>query len=283
MYTHVRVSDLAPVDPSDGLLGNTVSFCEEVFKAFKGEIKLGIRNTNHNLVYLYRDGDVFAPVAIKYVVNWSHDNERFNKRYLVYARGIIDKRVKSSSSPDRHSRMLRSVDKAIKVIKDNFLPYSHEECAGAMLTFFKNTVSSQVAARNQEVRSKLYNLTERLVPELKSELFHLVQSGHTFISNDLRNAVVNLMEKEKERAEFPDANASLFIRLREKDGEQIADVSETNIASSDKSISPAVTIKLTELPEGVTNKLVALSIMPVGGYIENIGQRAMEDCFWIVK
>lgn len=179
--------------------------------------------------------------------------------------------------------MLRSVDKAIKVIKDNFLPYSHEECAGVMLTSFKNTVSSQVSVRNQEVRSKLYNLTEKLVPELKSELFHLVQSGYTFISNDLRNAVVNLMEKEKERAEFPDASASLFIRLQEKDGEQVADVSETNVASSDKSISPAVTIKLTELPEGVTNKLAALSIMPVGGYIENIGQRATEDCFWIVK
>ena len=316
-YDHIRVDDIEkktkalltrlegevstvnaddpPVPMVDGIpvVAPLVNFCAEIRKVNR-HVKFGvskrIKNTwghggNVNRVlelYVYMEGHTYATMKIGYA-DYSVKNTG-DVKYMVSARMIKNEKFREDSD-QYHMATAESIERAVKNVKKYMRPYSPVECASMTFQDVRGKFSSVVS----DVGSKLYNAKNDILSSahLRAELFHMLDIGYEFLSEEFRGKIVNWREAHlAEREALSRALHAYYVNVRIQREEMVCDVIEVLDANKRHRLDthmPVVTYKMEELPEHIGGSLAALSMVDDNHYVDGVGLRVDSATFWVQR
>lgn len=264
-------------------------FCEEVRKVYK-QIKFGVprRPTMHwengvsvaCEVYAYFEGDTYAPIRLGYKSYSASGNGP--SQYGVYARCIRNEKYKEDRE-QYHMAMTDSVDRALRNVKKNLRPYRVEEIAGMSMGSFTASIGSLKYDASQKVMSAKREVIEHV--GFMRELRHLIETGHEFVDSGFKGLVVNMFEASEEHKQMYDKqHHGYYVAVRNHNGEQVFDiitVLDVTRATANN-IGAHRTCTVQELPEGVPEKMAALSMLEGGKFVDGLGFKVNDTAYWVL-
>jgi hypothetical protein len=286
-------ADDPPVHKVDGIpvIREVEQFCAEIRKVNR-HVKFGVANRMkynfHGTVnrmqelYAYMDGHAYAMMKIGYGDYSTKGNG--DSKFMVYARMIKNEKFRDDSD-QYHMATAEGIDRAMKNVKKYMRPYSPIECAGMSFESVRSKFSSVV----QGVSSELYNAKNDILgsSHLRMELFHMLDVGYEFLTEEFREKIVMWRTKYQEEQEARGrALHAYYVNVRIHREEMVCDVIEVldaNKRSRLESHMPVTTYKMEELPEGVAGNLAALSMVEDNHYVDGVGLRVDSATFWVQR
>jgi hypothetical protein len=282
-----------PMHMVDGIpvVPELVQFCAEVRKVNR-HVKFGVcRKIKHSWgngfnkmqeLYAYMDGHTYATMKVgygDYSVKGGGDN-----KYMVYARMIKNEKFRDDSD-QYHMATAEGIERAIKNVKKYMRPYSPIECAGMTFDEVRNRFSSVV----QGVTTEMYQARGGVIESahLRNELFHMLDVGYEFLSEEFREKIVKWREKyHEDQASKGRALHAYYVGVRIHREEMVCDVIEVLDANKRSRLDthmPVVTYKMEELPEHIGGCLAALSMVEDNHYVDSVGLRIDSATFWVQR
>lgn len=264
-------------------------FCEEVRKVYK-HIKFGVPRRPEMFwedgvsvaceVYAYFEGDAYAPIRLGYKPYAASGSGA--SQYGVYARCIRNEKYREDRE-QYHMAMADGVDRALRNVKKNLRPYRVEEIAGMSLSNFTSSIGSLKYDVSQKVMSAKREVIEHA--GFIRELRHLIETGHEFVDSGFKGLVVNMLQASEEHKQMYDKqHHGYYVAVRNHNGEQVFDIitvlDVTRAVASN--IGAHKTCAMHELPEGVPEKLAALSMLENGKYIDGLGFKVNDTSYWVL-
>jgi len=287
-------ADYPPVPMVDGIpvVAPLVNFCAEIRKVNR-HVKFGvskrIKNTwghgNVNRVlelYVYMEGHTYAMMKIGYA-DYSVKNTG-DVKYMVSARMIENDKFREDKD-QYYMATAENIERAVKNVKKYMRPYSPVECASMTFQDVRGKFSSVVS----DVGSKLYNAKNDILSSahLRAELFHMVDVGYEFLSEEFKGMIVNWREAYLEdQVARGRALHAYYVNVRIHREEMMCDVIEVLDANKRSRLEPhmaVVTYKMEELPEHIGGSLAALSMVEDGHYVDGVGLRVDSATFWVQR
>ena len=234
-------------------------------------------------LWAYYPGDEYAVGMVAYAdfaVSGTGDD-----KYCVYSRKI--KNEKFADHRDQYyMSMSDSIDRAVKSAKKSLRRYSVTEVAEMTLGEFQSKLSSVSGQMQSEMAAARKTLFEH--PSLDAELRSMVISGYQFNCPLLANAVRNYLAKKDEYAERGNVPAhGWFVVVRDEFGHQVFDVIEaydikraSRVASTQWATK---TLLPNDVPDELSGKLAALSMLTDDNYVEGLGMRVSPTTYWVIK
>lgn len=282
----VNVVDGLPVGPRLAL------FCAELRKTNR-HIKFGAGKRGGwdwrgkmpvaKELWVYMEGQTYAMMKIGYD-DYSLKSSADNK-FMVYARMI--KNEKFTDARDQYyMAVAETPERALKNAKKYMRPYSPLECAS--MTF--EQVCQRFASTRGAVSSVLYNAKDDVVSgsQMRVELFHMIDMGYEFLSEDFRDKLVKWRDAHNED-QIARARALhvYYVSVRIQRDEMVCDVIEVLDAHKIDSIKQerhtAITYKMEELPESIAGGLAVLSMTEDNHYVDGVGLRVDSSTFWVQR
>jgi hypothetical protein len=287
-------ADDPPVPTVDGIpvVGPLVEFCAEIRKVNR-HVKFGVgkrvKNTwghggsNRLLeLYVYMEGHTYAMMKIGYA-DYSVKNTG-DVKYMVSARMIENDKFREDKD-QYHMATAENIERAVKNVKKYMRPYSPVECASMTFQDVRGKFSSVVS----DVGSKLYNAKNDILSSahLRAELFHMVDVGYEFLSEEFKGMIVNWREAYLEdQVARGRALHAYYVNVRIHREEMMCDVIEVLDANKRSRLEPhmaVTTYKMEELPDYISGSLAALSMVDDGHYVDGVGLRVDSATFWVQR
>jgi len=287
-------ADDPPIPMVDGIpvVAPLFNFCAEVRKINR-HVKFGVGrkiknawghgNVNRALeLYVYMDGHTYAMMKIGYAdysVKGGGDD-----KYMVYARMIKNDKFREDSD-QYHMATAEGIDRAVKNVKKYLRPYSPVECAGMTFEDIRSKFTSVVSG----VSSEMYSAKNDILSSshLRNELFHMVDVGYEFLSEDFKGMIVKWREKYIEDQESRGrALHAYYVNVRIHREEMVCDVIEVLDANKRSRLDahiPVTTYKMEELPDYISGSLAALSMVEDDHYVDGVGLRVDSSTFWVQR
>jgi hypothetical protein len=287
-------ADDPPVPTVDGIpvVASLVNFCAEIRKVNR-HVKFGVGKKVKNSwghggpnrvmeLYVYMDGHTYAMMKIGYA-DYSVKNTG-DVKYMVYARMI--KNEKFSDNKDQYyMATAENIERAVKNVKKYMRPYSPVECASMTFQDVRGKFSSVVS----DVGSKLYNAKNDILSSahLRAELFHMVDVGYEFLSEEFKGMIVNWREAYLEdQVARGRALHAYYVNVRIHREEMMCDVIEVLDANKRSRLDAhmaVTTYKMEELPDYISGSLAALSMVEDDHYVDGVGLRVDSSTFWVQR
>jgi hypothetical protein len=269
-----------------------VQFCAEIRKVNR-HVKFGVGRKakiyrpsggpdRMRELFAYMEGHTYAMMKIghgDYSTKGGCDN-----KFMVYARTIQNE--KFADNKDQYSMATaESIDRAIKNVKKYMRPYSPVECANISFAEVRSRFSSVV----QGVSSELYQARSDVLESghIRAELFHMLDVGYEFLSEEFREKIVKWRVKyQEDQVSKARALHVFYVNVRIHREEMVCDVIEVLDANKRYRLdanAPVVTYKMEELPEGVAGSLAALSMVEDDHYVDGVGLRVDSATFWVQR
>lgn len=282
-----------PVITVDGIpvKPQLAEFCAEIRKCNR-HIKFGVgrrmkydwRGKVHLMeeLYAYMEGQTYAQMKVGFS-DYSLRNNDIAK-YMVYARMIRNEKF-NNDRDQYYMATAENMERAIKNVKKYMRPYSPVECANMSFDDVRQRFSSAIHG----VSSELYNVKRELIESghLRNELFHMLDIGYEFLSEDFRNKIVIWRDKHNEdQVARSRALHAYYVNVRIHRDEMWCDVIEVLDANKRYSLDPSTpvtTYKMEELPEGIAGNLAALSMVEDSHYVDGVGLRVDSATFWVQR
>lgn len=279
------------VDMVDGIpvVPHLAKFCAEIRKVNR-HVKFGFgRHTSWDWrtgiqmaieLCVYMDGHAYAMARVGYG-DYSIRTSGGHK-YMVYARMIANEKFRDSTE-QYHMATAETVERAVKNVKKYLRPYSPMECAAMTYTLVRDRFAQVGMQASQAAASAKYNVLEE--KQLRAELFHMLNAGYEFLSQDFRASVVEWRDKiNEEQAVRGRALHAYYVNVRLYREEMLCDVIE--VLDADKRYKmapdkPVATYKMEDLPENIAGSLAALSMVEDGHYVHGVGLRVDSTTFWV--
>lgn len=269
------------------------TFCEAISRELRG-IKFAFARRGNKTVFdgsvakmqtlwAYYPGDEYAVGLVghaDFAVSGTGDD-----KYCVYSRKI--KNEKFADHRDQyHMAMSDSLDRAVKSAKKSLRRYSVTEVAEMTLGEFQSKLTSVTWKMQSEMSDARKTLFDH--PSLDAELRSMVISDYQFNCPLLANAVRDYLAKKDEYAERGNIPAhGWFVVVRDEFGHQVFDVIEAydiKRASHVGSTQWATkTLLPNDVPEELSGKLAALSMLTDDNYVEGLGMRVSPTTYWVLK
>jgi hypothetical protein len=287
-------ADDPPIPMVDGIpvIAPLVNFCAEIRKVNR-HVKFGvgkkIKNTwGHGSInrvlelYVYMEGHTYAMMKIGYA-DYSVKNTG-DVKYMVSARMI--KNEKFSEDKDQyHMATAESIERAVKNVKKYMRPYAPVECAVMSFDSVRNRFSAVVSNVASELSSVRYDITQSA--HLRNELFHMVDVGYEFLSEEFRGMIVKWREKyQEDQVSRGRALHAYYVNVRIHREEMMCDVIEVLDANKRSRLEPhmaVTTYKMEDLPEHLSGSLAALSMVEDDHYVDGVGLRVDSATFWVQR
>jgi hypothetical protein len=257
------------------------NFCAEIRKVNR-HVKFGaVRNRGHEL-YAYMEGQAYAMMKIGYG-DYSKGGSNPDK-YMVHARMIKNEKFRHDND-QYHMATAEKLDRAMKNVKKYMRPYSPIECAEMTFGEVRGKFSSVVA----NVSSGSYDAKNDLVSSthLRHELFHMLDVGYEFLSEEFKGMIVKWRDKYQEDRMYRNRALHVYyVNVRIHREEMVCDVIEVLDAQKRHGLEPQMpvtTYKMEELPEGIAGNLAALSMVEDSHYVDGVGLRVDSATFWVQK
>ena len=286
-------ADDPPIVTVDGIpvKPELATYCAEIRKLNR-HVKFGVGKRmkyDHrggvNLMeelYAYMDGHTYALMKIGYADYSMRGND--TSKYMVYARMIRNDKF----NPEREQYYMATAEgmaRALKNINKYMRPYSPIECAEMSFDNVRSEFSSVV----QSVSSKSYNARSGVTDSthLRNELFHMLDVGYEFLSEEFRDKIAGWREVYREDQEAKRRALHIYyVNVRIHREEMVCDVIEVLDANKRSRLDahmPVTTYKMEELPESIAGNLAALSMVDNGHYVDGVGLRVDSTTFWVQK
>lgn len=240
-----------------------------------------------NEVWAYFDGDDYAVMRLGYTdYNVGPSN---TPTYGVYSRLIRNNKY-DKGRKQYHMVTTEHLARAVTNVQKYMKPYTLPERAGLTYDEFRYELDNRVAAPNNMFNRHLSSIWHH--KSLTSELFTLIKNGYKFNDPTFHEAVVSLANAQTAR----DAAASKqhhgwYVNVRERNDTQVFDVltvfdiKNTPLSGAmNNATSKTYTVDElnAEYPE-LFGKLAALSMVEKGTLIEDVGMRASNTAFWVLR
>ena len=287
-------ADDPPVPMVDGIpvVAPLMNFCAEIRKVNR-HVKFGVNKRTksswgHGSVnrvlelYVYMEGHTYAMMKIGYA-DYSVKNTG-DVKYMVSARMIKNEKFREDSD-QYHMATAENIERAVKNVKKYMRPYAPIECASMSFESVRSKFSSVVSG----VSSELYNAKNDILSSshLRMELFHMLDVGYEFLSEEFRERIVLWRTKYHEDQEARGrALHAYYVNVRIHREEMVCDVIEVLDANKRSRLDPhmaVTTYKMEELPEGVAGNLAALSMVEDDHYVDGVGLRVDSATFWVQR
>jgi hypothetical protein len=226
---------------------------------------------------VYMEGDCYALMVV------GHGNGDLpNDKYTVYSRTVKNEKFRDDRD-QYHMATSDMLDRALKNMKKHLRPYSVMETANLSLPKAQDRFSEshqKAAAAAYEARHEVLR-----AHTLHTELFHLLDMGHVFLSPVVHRQVAEWRKThDEEKAAEAKGSFAQYVTVRLHRDEMVCDVLEKQAVRSrtyvDKG-AQVTTYKMDELPEDIAGSLAALSMVEDGHYVEGVGYRVDSTTFWV--
>jgi hypothetical protein len=287
-------ADDPPVPMVDGIpvVAPLLNFCNEIRKVNR-HVKFGVGKRVKSSwghggpnrvqeLYAYMEGHTYALMKIGYA-DYSVRNTG-DVKYMVYARMIKNDKFREDKD-QYYMATAENIERAVKNAKKYMRPYSPVECASMTFQDVRGKFSSVVS----DVHSKLYNAKNDILSSahLRAELFHMLDVGYEFLSEEFRGMIVNWREASRENQEAQArALHAYYVNVRIHREEMVCDVIEVLDANKRSRLDdhmPVTTYKMEELPEHIGGSLAALSMVEDNHYVDGVGLRVDSATFWVQR
>ena len=286
-------ADDPPVHKVDGIpvVPELFTFCAEIRKANR-HVKFGVaKRIKHSWgnggnkmqeLYAYMDGHAYAMMKVGYGDYSTKGNGDW--KYMVYARMIKNEKFREDSD-QYHMATAEGIDRAMKNVKKYMRPYSPVECASMTFDSIRNQFSAVVSNVSSGLSSVRYDITNSV--HLRAELFHMVDVGYEFLSEDFKGMIIKWREAyQEDQVSRGRALHAYYVNVRIHREEMMCDVIEVLDANKRTRLDahmPVVTYKMEDLPEHIGGSLAALSMVEDNHYVDGVGLRVDSATFWVQR
>lgn len=288
-YKHEKVSDALTKQQAGRVDGPCFAVME-----LRDKIKQSVRGLqfierNKKSLYIYRDDCPFVLGWIGY--GDFRQGGDGTEMYVVHARTIQN--GKYADYNDQHfMKMSTNIDTALKNVKTYIRPYNPVEMAKMHMRDVSSAigeVSGAVTSKLRDIQGSIVdvrsygdNSTSRLFTELK----HLLTTNHEFVDPSFRTALTDYFAAVEEEKQYKGRSVPMwFVRVYERLGTQTFEVVSIDNAEN---FYPNIgeersTYNADTLPEDIMGKLSVLNILNDEQYVDDVGYRAGEGMFYVVR
>ena len=266
------------------------AFIQEI-KAQHRNVKFGVDSdcaTNHSTTgrmkmeaWVYFAGDEYAVAKIGHG-DYSLNREG-ERKFMVFARDITNDKFKPFR--DQHNMAFaEKLPKAVKNFNANLRRYTVTDIAVMSLGDMRSNLASANYRANSNLRHKWHEVQSH--NDLRTELLHLLESGHAFLSNTLRAALEQFIETREEDKHRNVLRNAYFVRVTTNDRDEQL-FSLLFYPDIENNVRPNPTLRmftyeqLCEAEPDVAARLASLSILERDKFVEGVGMRVDDTNFWV--
>ena len=266
-------------------------FASQVQKAFRGcKLRSQFLGDGVRVLEVYMEGDTFTMGSIRITSNDDGDT-----LYVVSSHKVRNNKHNGYSKEHRQCSTIR-IKTGIKNAKKYLQRLTHVEMVKATSHRCYDKVEEFVS-KQRDVMNQSFSMafdttitpTASSLPVYIKELFHLSDVGHSFLDKELEGAVQTAQAEYKSyRSVREDAKSDMYyVRVYERLGAQVFDVSQTKYHTSVYETTRGATFigSMTEdeLPEGMIEKVSAMSLCGHKEYVPQVGYRYDENIFYVTQ
>ena len=282
-FNDVTVTDLDDTDLGQ-MPSNLCLLKTKVSEAFRG---VSFAKMGGNRLWVYYPDE---PYPMGYIGYGDFRTETVgDDQYIVGSRTIIND--KYGSYQDQHNmKMTVNVETAIRNARRFLRNFSPQEMAKSKLRTVCSQSQDSLGDISTEYRNKMRELFDhesRNTNKMLTELRNLVDTSHEFVDaafgSELR-AMFELSDNQKALKDKP--IHMYFVRVSEKFGKQTFDVGTIdNVQKSSYQVEMSNEFKryTDDLPEEIMGKLSVLTMVENDSYVDDVGYRAAEGMFYVVR
>ena len=275
----------------DGIpvLPELVQFCAEIRKVSR-HVKFGVSKRTQRLssnvyaeLYAYMDEHIYAMMKIGYGDHSVGSNN--SPKFVVYARVIANEKFKEDRK-QYYMAAAENIERAIRNVKKYMRPYSPIECAAMSFEAVRSKFTLILSNASTGMVSARHKLFESA--HLRHELFHMLDVGYEFLSEEFKNTIVDWREAYREdQASKARALHLYYVNVRIARQEMVCDVIEVLDAHKHYTIKDRVnvvtTYKMEELPDNIAGGIATLSMVKDNHYVDGVGLRVDSATFWVQR
>jgi len=231
-------------------------------------------------VYLPEQPYALMRIGYKNYATTAHASD--DPTYGIYSR-LIQNRKYNTDNAQHCMLMSADVGRAVKNARSVMRPYAPQETAQVKLDFFTSAVQNETANFNVAVHNTVSEVRKNT--DLMRELVHLLESGHEFLSVELKQQVqayvgARVMQKEH----ISKVRHGWFVTvLTRKDVQHFNVIEMFDVHKSPPVMHDPQTFTAETMPEELTGKMAVLSMVDVGTRVSDVGMRATETTFYVER
>lgn len=282
-FNDVMVADLDDTDLGQ-MPSNLCLLKTKVSEAFRG---VSFAKMGNNRLWVYYPDE---PYPMGYIGYGDFRTEVVGEdQYIVGSRTITND--KYGSHQDQHNmKMTVNVETAMRNARRFLRNFSPQEMAKSKLRAVCSQSQDSLGDISTEYRNKMRELFDHESSrsnKMLTELRNLVDTSHEFVDaafgSELRT-MFELLDNQKALKDKP--IHMYFVRVFEKFGRQTFDVGTIdNVQKSSWQAEMSNEFKryTDDLPEEIMGKLSVLTMVENDSYVDDVGYRASEGMFYVVR
>ena len=272
-----------------------LEYLREVSKALRDNCKFACDRT----LGLWRRYYVYTPDSM-FVMGWVAYGDYgldtpTGDKFVVGSHRIINRKY-CEDRDQHHMSFSTKMVTAVRSAKRYILPIGHGEVARRTINDTNHTVAafnSEISSLAKVALSKIGlegRLTEVSSSDVWAELCHKLDTNNPFLSAEFERYVGEAREKINVWKVHQSASTDMYcVRVYERLGKQVFDVNLISDLPNTYNWRPVHNAdfgnrrynSMDELPEEIMNKISALSICEVGGFVEEVGHRSMNTLYYV--
>ena len=270
---------------TSGVIQNscTVAFRKRV----EGEMKCRTSFRDNETAWVWREGDSFTMGYIGYMDMTFSGLKEANTKYTCVSKNIVNS--KYNNGQDQH-HMASSLDleKAMKNAKKYLRAWSPIEIANISFPAFRQEFRKISNNANNEYLEKLNEFVRSFKEkqDVFKEMGYLLDSEYKFRFTTVKALLQDIHSRLDDYKETQNRNPIYkFVFVRERSGEQqacILKVDATNYYISLNTTPDTMTWTPTsDLDDELVRKVSSLSFLKTNDYMDGIGFKAADNCFYV--
>ena len=245
--------------------------------------------------WVYREGDSFTLGYLGFMdktrgYKFGSGSSSKNTKYTCVSKNIVNWKY-SSGQDQHHMAGSTNLDKAVKNAKRYFRPWSPFEIASISFGLLRREFSDVQFEVNQTYHLKLEEFTNSFTQkgDVFQEMGLLLSSDYDFKYPSVRDMIQKIHDalddvKEKKKRD----PIHKFVYIRDRMGKQ--EVGTFDIDASQHYFPPdrynpedITFVDVSEMDEELARKVSSLAHLKQNGYMDGIGFKAADNCYYVTK
>lgn len=269
-------------------------FCAKV-RAANPQVRFGITQRSRKQwfgnvrrmseMWMYFPGDVYAPMRIGYF-DYSIRGGTGTKVYGVYARTITN--AKFAERRQQHNMVIsEGLGRAVTASKKHLRRYKAGEIAAMSYDFVRSYIASLTYTVNGDYREAFSAVSND--NNFVLEMQHILDGGSGFLTPEFANKVKAMVEANKTKKDNHNAvYHGWHVMVRVVNDTQSFDVTRVTDLQSYRRADEQLfrnteTVAAEALPETIAEKLASLSMLQSGTFMEGLGYKVSDACYWVIE
>lgn len=217
-------------------------------------------------------------------------------QYVVGSRTITNDKY-GSYQTQHHMKMTTNIATGVRNAKRYLRNFSLQELAMSCRSQVNTASGESRLNASSEYRHSMKRVFDHEVngrntvnsSKILIELRNLIDTGHEFIDASYRQELVTMFQHQDTYRELLDKPINMyFVRVSQKFGKQTFDVGtldNVHLQAYEKgaTVSDDFVRYTDDLPEDIMGKLAVLNMVEDKTYVDDVGYRADESMFYVVR